>query len=161
MLGAKCLLIAVLGFVLGVLGVALSYLVSYPILGGDAAADLGDPAVQRLFWGTGLYLAGVGLLGLGVGVIVRHTAGAITITLGVLLMLSTFVQLLAMASDWFLKVYAYLPTVAGERIAAPETADAATGAIRALGPWTGFAVFMAYVGLTMVVATVLLRRRDA
>ena len=84
------------------------------------AADLGDPEVQRVFWGSGLYLAGVGLLGLGIGALLRHTAGAITAVLGVLLLLSTLVQLLMMASDAFLAVYPYLPATAGERIVAPE-----------------------------------------
>jgi ABC-2 type transport system permease protein len=65
--------------------------------------------VQRLFWGTGLYLAGVGLLGLGIGALLRHTAGAITATLGILLMLSTLVQLLMMTSDWFTRIYPYCP----------------------------------------------------
>jgi ABC-2 type transport system permease protein len=108
-LAAKAVLIAALSFVLGVVGVALSFLVSYPLLGSAAAADLSDPHVQRLFWGTGLYLAGVGLLGLGIGALLRHTAGAITATLGILLMLSTLVQLLMMTSDWFTRIYPYCP----------------------------------------------------
>ena len=160
-LAAKALLITVIGFVVGVAGVALSYAVSYPLL-GDAVADLGDPEVQRIFWGSGLYLAGVGLLGLGVGALLRHTAGAITVTLGVLLMLGTIMQLLMMASDVFMDIYPYLPTTAGERIVGP-VADAAASpdAPAMLGPWQGYAVFLAYVVTTLGLAAVLLRRRDA
>ena len=158
---AKAVLVGVVGFVLGAAGVAVSYLVSYPLLGADGAADLSDPEVIRIFWGSGLYLAGVGLLGLALGAIIRHTAGAITLILGVLLLLSTMWQLLMMTSDWFLKSYAYLPSVAGERIASPEVANAVDDAPQALAPGTGFAVVPAYVVITFLIAIVLLRRRDA
>jgi ABC-2 type transport system permease protein len=160
-LAAKAVLVAGVGFALGILGVALAYVASYPLLGGEAAADLADPEVRRIFWGTGLYLAGVGLLGLGIGALLRHTAGAITATLGILLMLSTVVQLLMMTSDVFTKVYPYLPTTAGERIAAPEVTAAAEGAPEVLTPWVGYGVFMAYVAVVLLAAAVLLRRRDA
>ncbi len=160
-LAAKAVLVAGVGFLLGVIGVALSYLASYPFFGADGAADLNDPAVQRLFWGSGLYLAGVALLGLAVGAILRHTAGAITIILGVLLLLSTMWQLLMMTSDWFTTSYAYLPSTAGERIATPELSEVVAGAPHMLSPWAGFLVFMIYVSIATLGAAVLLRRRDA
>ncbi|HEU4513633.1 MAG TPA: hypothetical protein VFR87_11065 [Nocardioidaceae bacterium] len=160
-LAAKAVLVAGLGFVLGVVGVTLSYLASYPLLGADGAASLSDPEVQRIFWGSGLYLAGVGLFGLAIGAVVRHTAGAITLVLGVLLLLSTLWQLLMMTSDWFTTSYPYLPSTAGERIAVPEVTSAIAGAPQALAPWAGFGVFILYVTLTFLVAAVLLKRRDA
>lgn len=160
-LAAKAVLVAGVGFLLGVVGVAVSYVVSYPLLGADAAASLSDPEVQRIFWGSGLYLSGVGLLGLAVGTIIRHTAGAVTLILGVLLLLATMWQLLMMTSDWFTRSYAYLPSTAGERIAAPEVTGAVAGAPQALAPWTGYGVFMIYVAVTLLLAAVLLRRRDA
>lgn len=160
-LAAKSVLVAGVGFLLGVVGVALSYLTSYPLLGADGAASLSAPEVQRIFWGSGLYLAGVGLFGLAIGAIIRHTAGAITLVLGVLLFLSTLWQLLMMTSDWFTRSYPYLPSVAGERIAVPEVTSVVTDAPQALAPWTGFAVFLLYVAVTFVVAAVLLKKRDA
>lgn len=160
-LAAKAVLVAAVGFVLGVVGVSLSYVASYPLLGADGAASLSDPQVQRIFWGSGLYLGAVGLLGLGVGAVVRHTAGAVTLVLGVLLLLSTLWQLLMMTSDWFSKSYAYLPSTAGERIAAPEVTDTVPDAPQVLAPWAGFGVFLAYIAMTLVLAAVLLRKRDA
>lgn len=160
-LAAKAVLVATVGFVLGVTGVVLSYLVSYPLLGAEGAASLSDPEVQRIFWGSGLYLAGVGLLGLGVGAIIRHTAGAITLILGVLLLLSTMWQLLMMTSDWFTRSYPYLPSTAGERIASPDVTRVVADAPQVLAPWTGFGVFMVYVAATLLIGAVLLRRRDA
>lgn len=160
-LAAKSLIIAVVGGALGLLGVAAAWAASYPLLGAAGAADLADPEVQRIFWGTALYLAGVGLLGLGVGAVVRHSAGAITLVLGILLMLSTFWQLLMMTSDWFTRLYPYLPSVAGERIAGPAVAPGGAGGIQVLDPWAGFGVFMVYVVFALAVAVLLLRRRDA
>ena len=160
-LAAKAVLVAGVGFLLGVVGVALSYLASYPLLGADGAASLSDPEVRRIFWGSGLYLAAVGLFGLAIGAIIRHTAGAVTFVLGVLLLLSTLWQLLMMTSDWFTASYAYLPSVAGERIATPEVARAAADAPQALGPWSGFAVFLVYIAVTFLIAALLLKKRDA
>jgi ABC-2 type transport system permease protein len=160
-LTAKAVLVGGVGFLLGVVGVALSYVASYPLLGADGAARLSDPNVQRIFWGSGLYLCAVGLFGLTIGAVIRHTAGAITVVLGVLLLLSTLWQLLMMTSDWFTKTYAYLPSTAGERIASPEATSTVTDAPHALAPWTGFTVFLAYITVTFLVAAVLLKRRDA
>ncbi len=160
-LAAKAVLVAGLGFLLGVAGVTLSYAVSYPLIGADRAANLSDPQVQRVFWGSGLYLAGVGLFGLGVGALIRHTAGAVALMLGVLLLLSTIWQLLMMTSEWFTTSYAYLPSIAGERIATPEAADAIAGGPHMLAPWTGFGVFMVYVAIIFLIAGFLLKKRDA
>lgn len=157
---AKAVLVAVLGFVLGVLGTVLSYVATLPIV-GDAAVDLGDPDVQRVFWGTGLYLAAMGLLGLGVGALLRHTAGAITLMLGLVLFLPTIVQLLMTWQDWFADVYTYLPSTAGEQILTTDSAMVMVGMGDPLEPWLGFAVLMAYVVVALGAAAVLLRRRDA
>jgi ABC-2 type transport system permease protein len=160
-LAAKAVLIAVVGFVLGVAGMTVAYLASYPLLGAAGAADLSDPEVRRMFWGTGLYLAAVGLLGLGVGAILRHTAGALTAVLGVLLMLPTLWQLLMVTSDVFARALPFLPSIAGERIAIPREVTTVMGeGPQLLAPWPGFAVLMTYVVLTLVLAAVLLRRRD-
>jgi ABC-2 type transport system permease protein len=46
--------------------------------GGAPSAHLGQPGVARAVVFTGLCLALFGLLGMGIGVILRHTAGAIS-----------------------------------------------------------------------------------
>lgn len=157
---AKSILVAGTGFVLGVVGVTLAYAASYPLIGAGNAADLSDPDVQRIFWGTGLYLAGVALFGLAIGALLRHTAGAVAAVLGILLLLSTFWQLLMMGSDWLAKAYFYLPSVAGESIVLPQATILGEGP-QPLAPWTGYGVFLLYVAVTYLAAAVLLRRRDA
>ena len=159
-LAAKALLLAVVSFVLGVCGVALAYAASAPLFADGAAARLSDPDVQRIFWGTGLYLAGVALFGLAVGALVRHTAGAVTAVLGILLMLSSVWQLLMLGSDWFTQAYPFLPSVAGERIVLPGANLSGEGP-QTLGPWAGIGVFSIYIAVALVAAGVLMRKRDA
>src|SRR5690625_2241121 len=162
LLAAKAILIAVIGFLLGIVGTALSYLVTLPMV-GDQAVDLSDPEVLRLFWGAGLYLAAIGLLSLGAGALLRHTAGGLALVLGVLLLLPTIGQLLAMWQDWMAKIYPYLPTVAGERIASPSMGEMeeVMGLPQVLEPWNGFGVLMIYVVVVLLAAALLMRRRDA
>ncbi len=163
---AKALVIAVVSFVVGVLGVAISYVVTMPMLSNaGGAADLGDPDVLRLFWGTGLYLAGVGLLGLAIGALLRHSAGAIAAVLGALLLLPMIVQMLSGWLEWLRDIAPYLPSAAGEQIVAVDMDDmvdmAAMGGPAYLEPWPGFGVFMIYVVVGLLAAALLLRRRDA
>ena len=155
---AKAILVGGVSFVTGVLGVALAYAVSSPLFDPATAADLSDPDVQRIFWGTGLYLAAVAMFGLGIGAVIRNTAGAVTAVLGTPFILSTVWQLLMTDANWFTTTYPYLPFVAGERIVLPA---ATAGEAQLPAPWTALAVFMIYVVIAYVVAAILLRRKDA
>jgi len=162
---AKAIVIVVVSFVVGVVGVALSYLVTMPMLSGvGGAADVGDPDTLRMFWGSGLYLAAVGLFGLSIGALLRHSAGAIATVLGILLLLPIVVQLAMGALDWLADAYPYLPTTAGERIVAIDSPgmDMATMGLPALlDPWAGLGVFAIYIAVAFLAAALLLRRRDA
>lgn len=162
-LGAKALLIVVVSFVTGVLGVALSYLATLPILtDAGGGADLSDPVTQRMFWGTGLYLAVIGLLSLAVGALLRHSAGAIATVLGIMLVLPTVAQMAMGAIDWLRDIYPYLPTTAGERIVATDAGDMAQASLpQLLEPWPGLGVLAIYAAVALIAAAVLLRRRDA
>ncbi|NED60799.1 ABC transporter permease, partial [Streptomyces sp. SID10244] len=51
------------------------------LAGSSSGIELGDPGVVRQIWGTPVIAALYVLIGLGVGAIVRHTAGAIVIVL--------------------------------------------------------------------------------
>ena len=164
-LAGKAILIALVSFVTGVVGVTLSYLLTMPMLANaGGAADLGDPDTLRMFWGTGLYLAAVGLFGLAVGGLLRHSAGAIATVVGVLLLLPSIFQLAMNALDWLRDLYPYLPTTAGERIVAidSEAMDMSMmGFPPLLDPWAGLGVFAIYIVVAFVAAALLMRRRDA
>lgn len=157
-LAAKAIVLAVTTFVVGVLGVLASYLATLPVLAPhDLQADLGSLETWRIFLGTGLYLAAIALLAFGLGALVRHSAGAITAALGVILLLPMLLAILGGWLTWVTNVSPYLPTAAGERLMVPDAA-VVDGT---LAPWVGFGVLIGYVVVVNALAAVLVRRRDA
>ncbi|HLL67102.1 MAG TPA: ABC transporter permease subunit [Micromonosporaceae bacterium] len=130
-----------------------AFLIGQAILSGEGTqTDLGEPGVARAVVGAGLYLAGVGVLGVALGSVLRSTAGAIATLFGVLLVLPIFGQLLPAS---FADAMQYLPSNAGQAVmAVQQGADS-------LAPWTGFGVFATYLAAAIVAAAVLLQRRDA
>src|SRR5947209_5388726 len=75
---------------------------------------LGAPNVTRAVVGAGLYLAVVGLFGVALGWLLRHTAGAISTLFGVLLVLPLLVRVLP--SPWSDDVSKWLPSGAGQAV---------------------------------------------
>ena len=114
--------------------------------------DFGAPGVIRAVIGAGLYLVAIGLLGVALGWLIRHTAGAIAVLVALLLILEILVHLLP--SPWPDRIAPYLPGEAGQALWTIKP-DAHT-----LAPWTGFGVLMLYVAVGLVAAAFLLRRRD-
>ncbi|MFE5340198.1 hypothetical protein ACFQ80_08240 [Isoptericola sp. NPDC056578] len=98
----------------------------------------------------------VAALSLGIGALWRSTAAGIATTLGLLMVLPLLFQVLAGSAAWAQDVYAYLPTVAGERLVA--TGPTPDGL---LSPGAGFAVLAAYATAVLAAAAVAVRRRDA
>ncbi len=154
MLLAKVVVFGALVLVLGELVSFASFALGSAILSSRVSVSLGDPGVLRAVIGAGLYLAVLGVFSLAVGAVVRHTAAAITGVIGFVLVLAPLAQLLpGTLGD---RVHAYLPTEAGHLIA---QARQAPGDL--LSPWQGFGVFVAWTAALLVLAAVLLRRRDA
>ena len=112
-----------------------------------------DPGVARAVAGGALYLGGVGLLGIGLGAILRRTAGAVT-ALVALLVLAPLVGSF-LPSTMQETVIKYFPAQAGMAILSVVPDE------RSLSPWTGFAVLLSYGLFTLTAGGVLLARRDA
>ncbi|WP_052069407.1 ABC transporter permease subunit [Streptacidiphilus albus] len=85
LLTAKAVVFFGLAFVLGTAAVGLQVLFSSAILDGHNQAPDGG-AVLLAVLGGGLYLALIGLFSLAVGTLLRHSAGAIAVMLGLLLL---------------------------------------------------------------------------
>ncbi|MEU5370730.1 ABC transporter permease subunit [Streptomyces sp. NPDC005951] len=83
-LTAKAIVFFSLVFVITTVTATVVAVFQTVILSGTVSASGGAWALATV--GVGLYIAGLGLLSLGVGAIVRHTAGAITIMIGVVLL---------------------------------------------------------------------------
>jgi ABC-2 type transport system permease protein len=121
--------------------------------GLHTSASLADPGVFRAVFGAGLYLAAVGLLGLGLGAMIRHTAGALSAFFGLLFGASVITALLP--TNWRNDLMPYLPANAGSQIfTIVPTHDA-------LAPWSGLGVFCLYAVAALIVGFVLVGVRDA
>jgi ABC-type transport system involved in multi-copper enzyme maturation permease subunit len=153
-LWAKAIVFALTTLVVCLPVTVASFLVGQSILSAERLdIALSHPGVARAVLGSALYLAAIGLLGLGLGALLRSTAGAVATLLGLLF----GPQLLAglLPSDWSDRIYPYLPVPAGAAVANLRP-DAA-----ALGPWRGFGLFCLYTALVLALAAWQLRRRDA
>lgn len=112
---------------------------------------IGDPGVLRALVLSGAYLAMVGLLGLALGTVVRHTALAVGLLVGVL-----YVVPAVLSGLTGMTVAKFFPTM----IAANSLAVSKPVA-GCLSPWAGFAVLCLYVAVALGVGGRLLVRRDA
>jgi ABC-type transport system involved in multi-copper enzyme maturation permease subunit len=148
---------AVLAAAVAAVGVASSlaaFFVGQAILSTkNIQAHIGDPGVLRAVIGGGLYLAVLGLLALGIGALIRHSAGAIAAVLGLILVLPGIV--LALPASWSNAISKYLPSNAGAAIFR-TIRDRAT-----LSPWVGFGLFCAYAAVALIAAGIAIQRRDA
>ncbi len=153
-LAAKAIVVSAVLFVVGTATAFLGY------LGGNWFLDregIGMPLegdVLRAMYGSGLYVAGVGLLTLAVGFLVRHTAAAISLVLALLLVVGNMVNLVpGEVGEWLVKL---MPGNAGSVISSPVPFNP-----NLLDAWPGFAVFVAEIAVVLGLAWYAVRRRDA
>jgi ABC-type transport system involved in multi-copper enzyme maturation permease subunit len=154
LLAAKAAVFTLLIFVLATAVSFGSFFVGASILHSKAPVALADPGVLRAVVGCGLYLAMLGLFALALGAIIRHTAAGITGVIGFVLVLAPLATLLPGSIGKH--VHAYLPSEAGHLIGQTRQ-----GPNDLLTPWQGYGVFAIWTAVLLVIAAVLLKRRDA
>ena len=152
---AKVILFAAVAFVVGEVVSFAAFLLGQHILSGKTpTASLSDPTVLRAVVSAGLYLTALGLLALGVAVIIRHTAAAISTFVGLLFILPILADVLP--SSFENDVGRFLPADIGTRMMSANYHGADS-----FGPWLSFALLGGYVVAVLIVGGVLLVRRDA
>ncbi|PSK72536.1 ABC transporter permease [Streptomyces sp. CS149] len=151
-LAAKAALVAGVMYVLALASCTLAYLVGDALL-PEGRYEQGEP-LPALF-GIAASFAVAAVLGLAVGTLVRHSAGAVTTVIGLLLLPSLFGPLFGDAERW---IAGLSPTAALEKLT--QTSDAAADAVGSLGPWPSLLLVAAYTTALTLGALVLLRRRD-
>ena len=154
MLAAKIAVFALLIFVLAEIVAFVSFFLGSAILHSRVQVAISDSGVLRAVIGAGLYLTVLGILALGIGGLIRHTAGAISTAIGVVLVLPILTSLLP--SSWGAHINAYLPEQAGTLITHTHQVSGDL-----LSPWQGFAVMCVWTILVIAAAAWLLERRDA
>lgn len=162
-LAAKAITLFVAVFTVATVALGFSWLGTLPFLNQmNLSLDLTDPDAVRVLLGTPLYLATIALFSFAIGALVRHSAGALAIVLGLLLVVENVFS--ALPFRFFELVSPFLPSTAGGRILLDaETLstmnEAAKGA--ALTAWQGYGVLVAWTAVLLTAAAVLMRRRDA
>ncbi|MDP9073302.1 MAG: ABC transporter permease subunit [Actinomycetota bacterium] len=153
-LAAKAAVFGAVAVVVGIVMCFIAFFLGQSILSAKGIeAHIGDPGVLRSVVGAGFYLGILGLLALGLGALIRHSAGAIAAVFGLIFVLPGIVA--ALPSSWSNAIDKYLPSSAGEAIFR-TVRDRST-----LSPWAGFGLFCLYAALALGAAAVMLSRRDA
>jgi len=155
MLAAKA---AVFGAVALALGEATSFIAF--LTGGAAlrhgitAPTLSQPGALRAVLLTGVSFCLIGLLGMGLGAIIRNTAAAVAVMVGGVYIAA---QAVAAFAHWLLP-YLPIPIVANSLSASrPMTGDVPAP----LSPWAGLGLLCLYAVLLLAAGGWLLCRRDA
>ena len=102
--------------------------------------------------GGAVFLMLVGIFALGIGAIVRNTAGGIAAFAGIFFVIPPLMNVLP--TSWNNAISQYLPSEAGRQI------FSLTHGSHSLSPWPGAALFVGYCALALAIAAVLLVRRD-
>ena len=154
-LAAKALVLSGTLFVVGTVTAFAGYAAGNWFLADHGVGvALGDDGVLRSMFGSGLYLAVLGLLAVGVGLLVRHTAAVLSIVLAVVFVVGNVVFLLPGAwGEWTAKL---MPGNAGSGLATPVSFNPGL-----LDPWVGFAVSSGETAAVLLAGYLVFRRRDA
>ena len=151
---AKAVVFTVIGFIAGEVASFVSFFLGQALLSSQhIQTTLSEPGVLRAVFGTGLYLTGIGLFGVGLAWIIRSTAGGIATLFGLILIVPELAR--ALPQSWQDHIDKYLPSNAGSSVMAVH-ADTT-----ALAPWPGFLVFVCYMAAALIIAAFIVRRRDA
>jgi len=158
-LAAKAAAFALVAVVVGEIVSFGAFFIGQMLIGGSAPhASLGQAGVLRAVAGGGLYLALLGIFALGLGTIIRHTAGAIAAFVGILLILPALTP--ALPTSFQNAISKFEPAAIGNAMTTVNT-HLQPGNAPTLSPWTGLAVMLGYAALALALGGWRLVRHDA
>jgi hypothetical protein len=169
-LAAKAIVLAAVTFATGLVAAAVTIPVGEHLLheNGNPIYPLSILTVTRIVTGTAALLAVSAVLGLAVGALLRRSAGAVTaVIVGIVLpyLLAVIPGVLPVGvGQWLVRVTPAAAFAIQQSVSqypqVKATYTPGTGYFP-LPPWAGFAVLCAWTALALILAVVLLRRRDA
>lgn len=132
-----------------------AFFASQAVLSGSPVprSSLADPGVLRAVVLSGAYLTLIGLVGLGLGALVRHAGAAVGLLFGLLFVLMFVVGMLGSAGYSVGRFLPMIILINSVSVVAP-TGDCLSG-------WAGIGVMAGYAALALAAGGWLLRRRDA
>ena len=153
-LAAKAFVLATVLFVAGTATALLGYAGGNYFLDREGIGMALEGDVAQSMYGNGLYMAGLGLFAAAVGFILRHTAATLSAVLALMLVVTNMALLIpGDTGRWITKL---MPANAGSVVATPVPFNPFL-----LDAWAGFGVFVAEITALVLVAWLVLRRRDA
>jgi hypothetical protein len=156
-LAAKVAVFGALALVVGeILSFGAFFLCQLLLSNPAPHAMLSQPGVLRAVVGGGLLVPVFGLFALGIGAIVRHTAGAITAYVGAFLVLPLIIE--SLPSSIGHPVLRFMPFVI---INAMTSVGQSFDIGPTFSPWVGFAVMCSYACAALLIGGWLMVRRDA
>lgn len=152
-LAAKVVVAAAVAVVAGEVLMFAAFLIGQPLLArqGVPSAGLGDPGVLSAVLAGGLYLAAIALLAVGLGTIMRATAGALATLVGIVFLVPAVASLFP---SWLQGVLDFWPTLGGAAVLA-TVPDA-----HYPHPWLNLGGMCLGIAAVLVAAFVVFRRRD-
>ena len=162
LLVSKAVVLAIVSFLLGSVSVFLSWAISKPFI-GEHAGSLTDSHYIGYIWGSGLAYAVIALMTLGIGFLLRSTAGAITVIVSLLFVVAAPLQLAASKWEWINKVIGCLPSTVSSAVSDPFQNATQWGGdgVQFLSHGQAIAVFVAWALVPLIAAWVVFSRRDA
>jgi ABC-2 type transport system permease protein len=156
-IAAKAVVFTVVAIVTGLITSFASFFLGQALMSSHHVnATLSQPHVLRAVIGGALFLTVCGLLAFGIGLLMRHTAGAISTVVGLLFVVSVLVNFLP--QNWQNHVDKWMPAIAGGQI---WTVVSKGPNPQVFTPWAGFAVFCGYAAIAVIAGLLLFRKRDA
>jgi ABC-2 type transport system permease protein len=124
-IAAKATVVGALTLVAGEVIAFATFLAGQQALSAQHAnVTLAHPGALRGVLAAGFYLAVMAWVGLGLGAVIRHTAGAITAMIGVVFLLPHIIQ--ALPGPWDIRIGKYSLDIAAQQVIAQHPVPAAS-----------------------------------
>ena len=153
---AKVAVFGIVALVVALVTSFLAFFIGQTLLSAPAVhATLSTPGALREVVGTGLFIGLIGIFSLGLATIIRHTAGAISTFVAILLVVPNILR--AFPNSVFNDAIRYFPS----RIGAAFLSSNQGPPRNAFSPWIGLLVMAAYTVALLILGAVVMVRRDA
>lgn len=156
-LAGKALMLFLVSFVVGLVSFAASWAIAVPVLSGKGyKAELFADSTLWSILGASVYLGLVAVFSLGLGTIIKASAGGIAAVVGVLFVLpiiANIVVSLIPDTKWLADAQHYLMSNAGGGMAGLPNGS--------LEPWENVVTVLVWTAVAFIGSSILFQRRDA
>lgn len=152
---AKIVVFGVVALVVSELSAFAAFFIGQVLLSAPAThATLSTPGALRGVVGGGLFVFALGLFAMGLAAIIRHSAGAISAFVGILLVLPLIIN--ALPNSIVTELDKFMPDRIGVSIV-----TTVGGISNSFSPWTGMFLLFAYAAIALSIGGALFKSRDA